>query len=263
MSDPYVVLGVRRSASQTEIKSAYRRLARRYHPDVNAHPAAAGRFAQITDAYQVLVDPNRRSIFDRNGTSGARSPRERGSGAAAAARAERRAYYQTRADRVVNEWLQREREESKARGKAVYTTVTLFISTFVAAIMKPSLLESSTPIWRALLLLLFAVSVWHLFRSLREHFDYYTYRPERISLTRATKSEKPFKRGVAWAFVVGGYLFSLTAGMLLGVLVEDISKQLLGPTSSAEALLGVFFYPPIAVLIVDMIYALNLHFEEL
>ena len=262
MSDPYVLLGVARSASQTEIKSAYRRLARRYHPDVNRHPAAARRFAQITDAYHTLVDPDRRSAFDRGVNPS--YARDRNSRAAAAARAARRASEQARVDRVVNEWLQREREESKARGKAVYTTVTLFISTFVVAIMKPSLIESSGPFWRLVLALLFGVSVWHLFKSLREHFEYYTYRPERISLLKASRPEKkPFKRGVAWAFVLGGYLFSLTAGMLLGMLMEDISKQFFGPTSSIESLLGVFFYPPIAVLIVDMMYALNLHFEDL
>jgi hypothetical protein len=264
MSDPYVLLGVARSASQTEIKSAYRRLARRYHPDVNRHPAAAGRFAQITEAYHTLVDPDRRRAFDRHGTTTAGHARERSSRAAAAARAARRAQEQARVDRVVNEWLQREREDSKARGKAVYTTVTLFISTFVVAIMKPSLLESSTPFWRVALFMVFGVSVWHLFRSLREHFEYYTYRPERISLLKAARPDKkPFKRGVAWAFVVGGYLFSLTAGMLLGMLMEDISKQIFAPTSSVESMLGVFFYPPIAVLIVDMMYALNLHFEDL
>src|SRR6187549_3705271 len=105
MSDPYVLLGVARSASQTEIKSAYRRLARRYHPDVNRHPAAAGRFAQITEAYHTLVDPDRRRAFDRHGTTTAGHARERSSRAAAAARAARRAQEQARVDRVVNEWL--------------------------------------------------------------------------------------------------------------------------------------------------------------
>ncbi len=262
MADPYVVLGVTRSANQTEVKSAYRRLARRYHPDVNRHPAAARKFAQITEAYQILVDPGRRSTFDRTGASPRNGNSDRTS-TAAASRAARRAYYQARADRIVNEWLQRERIESRARGKAVYTTVTLFISTFVVAILKPSLLESSSAFWRAALLVLFAFSVWHLFSSLRDHFDHYTYRPERISVTKATKSDKPFKRSVAWVFVVGGYLFSLSAGMLLGMLMEDISKQLFGPTSSAESFFGVFFYPPIAVLIVDLMYALNQRFEEL
>ena len=262
MSDPYTVLGISRSASQSEIKSAYRRLARRYHPDVNAHPAAAGKFAQLNEAYHLLVDPERRRVFDRSGaTHFASSPRRASGGVAA--RAARRAHFQARADRIVNEWLERERLESRARGKAVYTAVTLFLSTFVVALMKPSLFESSTPFWRLTLLALFGLGIWHLFRSLSEHFDHYTYRSPYLSVTRQTRSEKPFKRSVAWAFVIGGYLFSLSTGMLLGVLTEDISKKLFGPTSAVDALFGVFFYPPIVVLIVDLMYRLNLHFEDL
>ena len=262
MSDPYTVLGISRSASQSEIKSAYRRLARRYHPDVNAHPAAAGKFAQLNEAYHILVDPERRRVFDRSGaTHFASSPRRTSGGVAA--RAARRAHFQARADRIVNEWLERERLESRARGKAVYTAVTLFLSTFVVALMKPSLFESSTPFWRLTLLALFGFGIWHLFSSLSEHLDHYTYRSPYLSVTRQTRSEKPFKRSVAWAFVIGGYLFSLSTGMLLGVLTEDISKKLFGPTSAVDALFGVFFYPPIVVLIVDLMYRLNLHFEDL
>jgi curved DNA-binding protein len=52
--DPYEVLGVDRGASRQEIQAAYRRLARRYHPDVNADPGAAERFRQINEAYAVL-----------------------------------------------------------------------------------------------------------------------------------------------------------------------------------------------------------------
>jgi hypothetical protein len=261
MADPYVVLGVARSATRNEIKSAYRRLARKYHPDVNRHPAAARKFALVNEAYHLLIDNERRGIYDRTGATTSTPPAQRRASAAEAAA--RRAYYQARADRVVNEWLQREREESRARGKAVYTTVTLFLSTFIVALMKPSFFESSTPVWRVALLIVFGVSVWHLVRSLREHFEHYTYRPERLSVTRPTNVTKPFKRSIAWGFVVGGYLFSLTVGMLLSVLTDDLSKQLFGPTSSAESLLGVFFYPPIVVLIVDMIYRVNLHLDDL
>jgi curved DNA-binding protein len=53
--DPYEVLGVERGASRKEIQAAYRRLARRYHPDVNADPAATERFKQINEAYEVLT----------------------------------------------------------------------------------------------------------------------------------------------------------------------------------------------------------------
>jgi hypothetical protein len=259
MADPYAVLGVRRTASQTEIKSAYRHLARRFHPDVNAHPAAARRFAQINEAYHLLSDPRRRSFYDRTGNT--QPPARQAS--AAGERAARRAYYQARADRIVNEWLEREREESRARGKAVYTTVTLFISTFMVAMMKPSIFESSTPFWRVTMLILFAISIWHLINSLREHFNHYTYRPGRISVTHAPDTNKPFRRGVAWAFVIGGYLISLAAGMLIGMLIEDLSVQLFGQTSLAEVFFGVFFYPPIAVLIVDMMYIVNMRFETL
>ena len=261
MRDPYVVLGVTRTATGNEIKSAYRRLARKYHPDVNTHPAAARKFALVNESYHLLIDPERRKHFDRTGMAGAATTSQRrGTPAETAAR---RAYYQARADRIVNEWLQKEREESRARGKAVYTTVTLFISTFIVAVMKPSFFESATPLLRTALVVVFGVSVWHLYRSLKEHFEHYTYRQERLSVTRSAPSTKPFRRSIAWLFVIGGYLFSLTIGMLLRVLTDDLSKQLFGPTSSAEAMLGVLFYPPIVVLIVDVMYRINLHLEDL
>ncbi|HEX2758527.1 MAG TPA: DnaJ domain-containing protein, partial [Thermoanaerobaculia bacterium] len=56
--DPYEVLGVDRKASEAEIKKAYRRLARKHHPDVNVSDAAAKRkFQEIAAAYEVLKDP--------------------------------------------------------------------------------------------------------------------------------------------------------------------------------------------------------------
>ncbi len=66
--DLYAILGLTRSASPTDIKRAYRRLARRYHPDVNpGDQAAESRFAQISRAYEILVDPERRRIYDESG----------------------------------------------------------------------------------------------------------------------------------------------------------------------------------------------------
>src|SRR5690349_5394286 len=70
MRDPYEVLGVPRDASADEIKSAYRRLARRYHPDVNAGDAESEeKFKEIGNAYSVLSDPDKRSRFDQFGTT--------------------------------------------------------------------------------------------------------------------------------------------------------------------------------------------------
>jgi hypothetical protein len=261
MANLYATLNINRSATPNEIKSAYRRLARKYHPDVNSDPSAAAKFAQINEAYQTLIDPERRKMYDRTGKAASSSVSARHN--SPQARAARRAYYQARADRIVNEWLERERVETRARGKAVYTTVTLFISTFMVAMTKPSIFEITSPFWRVALVILFGVGVWHLFNSLKEHFDHYTYRPGRISITRPQRSRKPFKRSMAWAFVIGGYLLSLGTGMLIGMLTEDFSSQFFGNRTTTDALFGVLFYPPIAVLIVDMMYLINLHFEDL
>ncbi|HVL91108.1 MAG TPA: molecular chaperone DnaJ [Actinomycetota bacterium] len=82
MADPYAMLGVSRSASPEEIKKAYRRLARQYHPDTSAEPDAETRFKQINAAYEVLSDPERRQRYDMFGDDGSRAA-SAGSGAGA------------------------------------------------------------------------------------------------------------------------------------------------------------------------------------
>jgi len=68
--DYYEVLGVARGASDAEIKRAFRKLAQKWHPDVNAEAAADGRFKEINEAYQVLSDPERRQRYDMFGRAG-------------------------------------------------------------------------------------------------------------------------------------------------------------------------------------------------
>jgi molecular chaperone DnaJ len=66
--DPYAVLGVDRKASADEIKKAYRKLARRYHPDRNPDDKKAEeRFKEIGEAYELLIDPDKRAAYDRGG----------------------------------------------------------------------------------------------------------------------------------------------------------------------------------------------------
>ncbi len=67
--DYYSILGVSHDASSEDIKRAYRRLAMEYHPDRNPSPEAEEKFKQISEAYQVLSDPDKRRVYDRGGHS--------------------------------------------------------------------------------------------------------------------------------------------------------------------------------------------------
>ncbi len=68
--DYYEVLGVARRADKTEIKTAFRKLAREYHPDVSKHDDAESRFKEINEAYEVLSDDEKRARYDRFGACG-------------------------------------------------------------------------------------------------------------------------------------------------------------------------------------------------
>jgi len=68
--DYYEVLGLERNASQEDIKKTFRRLARQYHPDINREPGAESMFKEINEAYEVLSDTEKRSLYDRFGHSG-------------------------------------------------------------------------------------------------------------------------------------------------------------------------------------------------
>ena len=70
MSDYYALLGVARDATEPEIKKAYRKLAMEFHPDRNSSGEAEARFKEITEAYEVLRDPQKRATYDRYGKAG-------------------------------------------------------------------------------------------------------------------------------------------------------------------------------------------------
>jgi len=81
MSDPYTILGIARSASQSDVKSAYRRLAKKYHPDSNAGNAQAeAKFSEITQAYELLGNKAKRAQFDNGEIDEKGNPKQFGFG---------------------------------------------------------------------------------------------------------------------------------------------------------------------------------------
>src|ERR1043165_1945042 len=66
MADPYSVLGVKKGASEAEIKKAFRTLAKKHHPDANKNaPSAEKKFKELSNAYELLSDKDKRAAFDR------------------------------------------------------------------------------------------------------------------------------------------------------------------------------------------------------
>src|SRR5580765_3216163 len=81
MTNPYETLGVAKNASADEIKKAYRKLARQYHPDKNPGDAAAEeRFKEVQNAYDLLSEPQKREQYDRFGSTNGRGPGPGGGG---------------------------------------------------------------------------------------------------------------------------------------------------------------------------------------
>ena len=79
MRDPYEVLGVSKGANEADVKSAYRRLAKKLHPDANKHdPKAASRFAELNAAYEIVGDTDKRKAFDRGEIDAEGKPRFQG-----------------------------------------------------------------------------------------------------------------------------------------------------------------------------------------
>jgi hypothetical protein len=270
----YKVLGIHSSASKSEVKSAYRKLARLRHPDVNGGSEKAAReFALLSKAYRVLIDPQERAYYDEQLASQSNSGYSILSSNNPHAQRARNLAVQARWDRVVNEVLERDRQENRERQRAVFTTVSLFLSTFFVAMIKPHLWETFDYFGRAIVLTLFVVGVWHLATRLREYFAHYTYIPKTIqdSIMRdEEKPEQPFTRFSAYAFLLVGYAVSIGVGLLIGWHAQGFMSgltMLLPPQVSHTDMLfysstvllipDLVVYPPIAVLIVDSMQALT------
>src|SRR5437870_3777873 len=228
MTDYYHVLGVKHSATAGEIKSAYRKLARKRHPDVNKGSEKEAReFALLSLAYHTLIDSQERALHDQQLSQPKRDRSILTSDNRHAQRA-RNIAAQARWDRVVNQILETDRRENMERQRAVFTTVSLFLSTFFVAMIKPPIWQSYNIAGRAILITLFAAGLWHLIKRLREHFRYYTYKPDakHYSITQEEEPSQPFTRFSAFAFLIGGYVISVSLGLLINRQAQDFFLDL-------------------------------------
>lgn len=259
MADYYKILGVKPTATPREIKSAYRKLARKSHPDVNGGSENAAReFALLAMAYRTLSDPQERAFYDAKSTQTQSGSSVLHSDNPHARRMRRVVLAQARWDSAVDSWLERERRDTSERMRAVFTTVSLFLSTFIVAVLKPRFWQSFDGYFgHAILLTLFAIGVWHLATRLREYFQHYTYKPKSIHVSlmdEEEKPEKPFTRFTAYAFLIVGYAASLGVGLFVGVHTHYIVSDL-AYFFDQHVRPDLLFYPPIAVLIVDTMHS--------
>jgi hypothetical protein len=272
--DYYKVLGVKTNASQAEIKSAYRKLARKSHPDLNPDSEAGRQFALLSKAYHTLIDPQERAYYDDQLNSQKnRSYSILDSNNPHAKRA-RNLAVQAKWDRLVDEVLERDRLENRERQRAVFTTVSLFLSTFFLAMMRPQLWQVFSTWGKVIVLTLFVMGVWHLANRLREYLAHYTYRPDLIQgsiMTGGSLPEQPFTRFSAYTFLLVGYALSVGIGLYIGWHAQDFFSDItllfrhrVGVVQSsmfayawvAIMIPDLIVYPPIAVLIVDTVHGI-------
>jgi DnaJ-domain-containing protein 1 len=268
--DYYKVLGVKTTSTQAEIKSAYRKLARKSHPDLNPNSQAARQFALLSKAYHTLIDPQERAYYDEQLSAHKnRSYSILDSNNPHAKRA-RNLAVQAKWDRLVDQVLERDRLENRERQRAVFTTVSLFLSTFFLAMMRPQLWDVFTTWGKVIVLTLFVMGVWHLANRLREYFAHYTYKPRLFtdSIMRGESlPEQPFTRFSAYTFLLVGYGLSVGIGLYIGWHTQDFFQDItllfrnrvgVVPSGMLAALLipDLIVYPPIAVLIVDTVHGI-------
>lgn len=257
----YETLKVSQNASKSEIKSAYRRLARKLHPDKNDGSEQTARaFAAIAEAYEVLGNPEDRANYDKrllelkidetlNGDSVFASSNSH-------ARRWRQLVYEHRYNEIIDRMIAEERRESLALQRVIFPTVALFLSTMVVAIFKPQFFSNSAVIGKIVLVSLFAAGVIHLYGRIRDGLARFTYNDDEIHdsiLDDAETRTKPYSRVFAGGILVGGTIGSFGIGLVIGSYVDFVSVSI--PAMFSQTLKPEFvFYPPIFVLFVDLVH---------
>lgn len=262
----YKVLKVSSEASSAEIKSAYRRLARKKHPDVNdGSEQSSQEFALIAKAYQILSNPQERAFYDKQLLKFEYYYVAQGEETVLNsdnpyARRLRRMAYEKRYNDIIDRMIAEERRESLALQRIIFPLVALFLSTCFVGIFKPTIFTNSAIIGKIILLTLFVIGVLHLLRRLRDALERYTYSPVNIhdSIFEQMKEEtRPYSRFTAISFVVLGIGVSLGVGLLIGDYMQLFVTAMMPSTFSHSLNFELIFYPPIVVLLVDVMHSFS------
>jgi hypothetical protein len=153
-------------------------------------------------------------------------------------------------DRIVDEWMARERQEAAARAHAVLIVVPLFLSAFYVMVSQPTIIEESRLIGRIAILALALYGLIYLVKNLTIVFSRYTYHiPDHLTSVfreQQVPKDKSISRRAGVIFLICGYLVSIG----LGYVVSKFVPGRYGAALSFSTLLGALVYPPIAVLII-------------
>ena len=264
----YKSLKVSSDSTTAEIKSAYRKLARKKHPDLNdGDENAAREFARIAEAYKVLSNPEDRANYDKRrlkaeyGTSGSNSVFNSDN---PHARRARQMAYERRYNAIIDRMIADQRREAMALQEIVFPVVSLFVSTGFVAVFKPLFWSNSTIVGKIILFTLFVVGILHLFKRFSNGFERYTYSNDEIheSLLEGFEEEsRPYSRLMGVAFLVVGISLSFGIGLLAGNYLNIFTAEIMPRMFSHNLRFEFVFYPPIAALLVDTMHTIAMKFD--
>ena len=257
MLDYYQLLGVKSTASVKEIKAAYKRLARRQHPDLNRNsPEATKAFVQISRARDVLIDPQRRAAYDaqRNAyaSKGAYAPIVN----LTLESYLRRARSEARIKNNLQKFLMIEREEARALRQAVFPIVAFLFAAFFVPLVRPHLWRSSGWTGRSVMLVLVSLGIWHTVSKIWAAIKLHTDDARTIDGDDQMGPQRWSRRQALLLIVlaaVGCGLLGTLIGMSFSDSLLSVMPMFFDPSIRLELLL----YPWIMVLLIDALYSLS------
>lgn len=274
MVNYYDILKVSPKASKVEIKSAYRRLARRLHPDKNlGSEETALKFAAIAEAYEILGNPTERTAYDKRLLEVQFNQNGNGDSVFAStnphAKRWRQMVYEKRYNDIIDRMIAEERRESIALQMFIFPMVALCVSAFAAALARPDIfLSDFLSDWtgmlvRIVLVVLFVVGVIHIVGRVRDAFDRYAYDDNSLHESVLDETALPtrnYSRYSMCALIIAGTVASVGLGLALGYAVSGRSVYMPYLFSTFPQI-DILLYPPIFVLIVDGVHSLILTAE--